>query len=331
MLFGFFKVLYTISEDFEKAKLHLDIAHSINPLSQETLFYQGYYNYRTGNYQDALKIFDECMGKNSMNIPAFVVRSYCLFMLNEFDKSLSYLEQMPEEIFPSDERLGIKTIAYSLKGDYKAPEFLSQLKKAAENPIAFQAHSYLYLTYAAMNIPTEAFKWIDSTIKLKSPIILLSFSDPIAQKIKTDKRYSEFSHILYKKTNHTDKKSIAKTPLLDNDTADSYSEKLYKHIDEEKPFLIPNLSLRMLAEQVDIHPNKLSWILNEKTGKNFNEFINHYRIQYFNTLSLDPSNSHISLIGLAFESGFNSKTVFNTYFKKEMGMTPKEFLKQNQS
>ncbi|WP_369681505.1 helix-turn-helix domain-containing protein [Draconibacterium sediminis] len=102
-----------------------------------------------------------------------------------------------------------------------------------------------------------------------------------------------------------------------------------KFVSEEQPFLIPNLTLRLLADQVEIHPNKLSWLLNERIGKNFNEFINYYRIEYFKQLALDPKNSHISLIGLAYESGFNSKTVFNTYFKKETGMTPKEFLKQN--
>lgn len=110
--------------------------------------------------------------------------------------------------------------------------------------------------------------------------------------------------------------------------ADAYS---FLAVTESMPFLIPNLTLRMLADQLEIHPNKLSWLLNERKGKNFNEFINHYRIQYFKKLALNPENRHISLIGLAYESGFNSKTVFNTYFKKETGMTPKEFLKQNSS
>lgn len=89
----------------------------------------------------------------------------------------------------------------------------------------------------------------------------------------------------------------------------------------------PNLSLRSLANQIEIHPNQLSWLLNESIGKNFSEFINHYRVETFKLISKDPKNSHISLIGLAYDSGFNSKTVFNTYFKKETGLTPKQFLK----
>jgi AraC-like DNA-binding protein len=44
-------------------------------------------------------------------------------------------------------------------------------------------------------------------------------------------------------------------------------------------------------------------------------------------MAQDPANAHLSIIGLAFESGFNSKTVFNTYFKKETGLTPKQWMK----
>jgi YesN/AraC family two-component response regulator len=125
--------------------------------------------------------------------------------------------------------------------------------------------------------------------------------------------------------------TIEKPTLLDTETADVYTDNLLRFIGEEEPFLIPNLSLRSLADQVEIHPNKLSWLLNERMGKNFNEFINHYRIEYFKKLAFNPENSHISLLGLAYESGFNSKTVFNTYFKKETGLTPKEYLKKNGS
>jgi adenylate cyclase len=99
------------------------------------------------------------------------------------------------------------------------------------------------------------------------------------------------------------------------------------YITTKKPYLSPDLSLRLLAKQIDIHPNQLSWLLNESIGKNFNEFINYYRVEAFKALSNDPKNRHITLMGLAYDSGFNSKTVFNTYFKKETGLTPKQFIK----
>ena len=102
-------------------------------------------------------------------------------------------------------------------------------------------------------------------------------------------------------------------------------------MEEEEPFLNPTLSLRSLAAQIELHPNKLSWLLNESMGYNYNNFVNQYRVAHFKKLALDPSNAHISLLGLAYESGFNSKTVFNTYFKKETGMTPRAFLKSSES
>ena len=63
-------------------------------------------------------------------------------------------------------------------------------------------------------------------------------------------------------------------------------------------------------------------------GRNFNEFVNHYRVEAFKALAKDPAKAHITLIGLAYESGFNSKTVFNASFKKETGLTPKQYLGQ---
>ena len=48
----------------------------------------------------------------------------------------------------------------------------------------------------------------------------------------------------------------------------------------------------------------------------------------FQKMAIDPANKNLTLLGLAYDSGFNSKTVFNTFFKKETGMTPKQWVKQ---
>jgi adenylate cyclase len=310
----------------------LKIAHSIDPLSQETLFYRAYYHYRSENYKDALKLFDECLANNPNNIPAYIVRSYCLLKMGQYDEAIDFLEKMPKEIVVHDEQLGTISLARILKKDeVETEKYFNQLYQAAQNPTSFQAHSYLYLAYANMGKADEAFTWLNEAIKLKSSVLLLSYTDPLANNLKKDSRYETYKRKLYQQPGEPVKLAQEKPPLLDVGTADDYTEKLIRFISEEEPFLVPNISLRSLAEQVEIHPNKLSWLLNERIGKNFNEFINHYRIEYFKKLALDPENSNISLIGLAYESGFNSKTVFNTYFKKETGTTPKEYLKKNGS
>ncbi|WP_319480221.1 tetratricopeptide repeat protein [uncultured Draconibacterium sp.] len=327
----FNSLLYLISGNIEKSKHHLETAHRIDPLSQETLFYRAYFHYRTEDYKNALTLFNEALDKNPHNVPAFVVRSYCLLKLEKFEEAIAFLENMPEDIVIQDERLGLLCLAYILKRDKTGTEkYLERLRQEAQKPSSFQAHSYLFVAYACMKKNDEAFSWLAHAIKLKSSVLLLNFTDPLVNYLKTDPRYKKYIQELYHQTEIPVKKTSTKPPLLDNETAVAYLDKLTQFITEEEPFLIPNLSLRSLADLVEIHPNKLSWVLNERVGKNFNEFINHYRIEYFKQLALDPKNNHISLLGLAYESGFNSKTVFNTYFKKEVGLTPKEFLKQNE-
>jgi YesN/AraC family two-component response regulator len=164
---------------------------------------------------------------------------------------------------------------------------------------------------------------------MKSSILFLGFADPLAQNLRMDERYQVFHSRLYGQLPKTTQKKD-KTALLDDKTATDYSTTLLAYMTEEQPYLSPDLSLRSLAERIEIHPNQLSWLLNDKMGQNFNQFVNHYRVEHFKELAVDKSNSHISLIGLAYESGFNSKTVFNTYFKKEVGMTPKEWIKSAQ-
>jgi len=328
----FISFLFMISGNMEKAKHHLEIALNIDPLSQETLFYKAYYYYRKEEYYTALDLFEQCLKNNPKNVPALTVMNYCMLKLERYDDVLKNMEEMPKELIVPDEKLGITCLAYILKkDDSEIQKYLSCLQLEAKSSSAFQSHSYLYLAYANMGKLNDAFQWLDKIIQLKSPIILLSFADPLANPIKGDKRYMNYQKELFQISHKTKIEISGNSSLLDDKTASQYTKSLLSYLNEEEPYLIPNLSLRTLADQVQIHPNKLSWLLNERIGKNFNEFINHYRIEYFKKLALDPKNSHISLIGLAYESGFNSKTVFNTYFKKETGLTPKAYLKQNSS
>ena len=80
------------------------------------------------------------------------------------------------------------------------------------------------------------------------------------------------------------------------------------------------------------HYNLINFLgcLNDQVGKNFNEFVNDYRIKTFQEKVLDPTNKHLTILGIAYESGFNSKSVFNDFFKKSTGMTPKQWVKQHQ-
>ena len=185
----------------------------------------------------------------------------------------------------------------------------------------------LFLMHAVRGEKDSAFDWVVNAIENKSSLMLLRYTDPLAASLRDDPRYEALKRTIYS-TEVVEEAVSPKSTLLDEHTSTEYSSRLLKHISINKPFLSPDLSLRELANQIDIHPNHLSWILNQSIGKNFNEFINHYRIEAFKSIARARENANLTIEGLAYESGFNSKTVFNTYFKRETGKTPRQFLKE---
>ena len=90
----------------------------------------------------------------------------------------------------------------------------------------------------------------------------------------------------------------------------------------------PELGLSKLAERLEINPHELSRIINMGFKKNFNDFINEYRVADVARKMQDPAFDHITLLGIAFESGFNSKTTFNRTFKQITGKSPAEYKNQ---
>lgn len=321
--------LYIMVGETTKAGQHLSIAMDIDPMSPETLFFSAYFDYMTEKYISSLEKLDRCIEHNPKNIPAITVRCYCLLMLGRYDEVLAYFDIMPEDIQIPSEKAGIKALAYTLKNDMaNAVKYTEELEAHDATPEGFRTSSLLLLNYAVSGKTDKAFEWIGNAISIKSPILLIHFVDPLVNSLRADPRYKQYQEIIFPKMDGQQTQRLKK-PLLGDKAVQKYSDRLNKHIHENKPYLDPDLSLRSLAKQIEIHPNELSWLLNESIGKNFNDFINHFRVINFKTISKDPKSSHITLIGLAYQSGFNSKTVFNTSFKKETGITPGQYLKSH--
>ncbi|MEQ9302409.1 MAG: helix-turn-helix domain-containing protein [Marinoscillum sp.] len=322
----FLSSLYVFQGDFKKSKEYILYAKSLDPLNPETRFFEANYLYRSGDYQGAEEILNDLLEANSKNLPAIIVSLYIQVLTNRLDGAKASLERIPDELMTPDELLGLKCLVEISSGHTDTP-LLEELEQHAKEPTAHHAHSYLFIAYARLGENDKAFQELEKLFEYRSSILLLGFSDPMAQKIFTDPRYSEYHQKVYPKKAIKPAPKRKSTRPLENDKAEVLVDKIRHYFLDERPYLNPALTLRILADQVDIHPNTLSWLINEHICKNFNEFINEYRIEHFKKLVVDPSNSHISLIGLAYESGFNSKTVFNTAFKKTVGMTPKAFQK----
>ena len=118
-------------------------------------------------------------------------------------------------------------------------------------------------------------------------------------------------------------------PTLQQKLSKSYEKEiagLLNYMNTEKPYLNPELTMPQLAGKLKMSPNELSETINQGLQVNFNDFINKHRVDNVKQMLLEPSSGQFSLLGIAFESGFNSKATFNRVFKKFTGASPSSFL-----
>jgi len=112
---------------------------------------------------------------------------------------------------------------------------------------------------------------------------------------------------------------------LEGDEIKKCFHKINSYMEAEEPYLDPDLTMPKLAESLQVPHHHLSQVINEIYGENFFNFINKYRVEEVKDKIKNPEFSNYSLLGIAMESGFNSKSAFNRVFKKFTGTTPSKF------
>lgn len=100
-------------------------------------------------------------------------------------------------------------------------------------------------------------------------------------------------------------------------------------VEQDKLYLKPRLTVDQVAEKLHLPGRYVSHLINKKTQSNFTTFINRYRIKEVLERLNDPKESHKTLVGIALDSGFNSKSSFNQIFKTIVGKTPSEYLSEH--
>ncbi|HAK80574.1 MAG TPA: AraC family transcriptional regulator [Runella sp.] len=123
------------------------------------------------------------------------------------------------------------------------------------------------------------------------------------------------------------RKKYAKSGL-NEERAQELRERLEELMLIERLFIEPELALTDLANRLDTHPNYLSQVINEVEGINFYDYVNRLRVEEFKRLLSLPENQRFTLLALAYDCGFNSKSAFNRCFKKTTGLSPSEYAKQ---
>lgn len=121
-----------------------------------------------------------------------------------------------------------------------------------------------------------------------------------------------------------DVKKVIKKNIKEEDV-EPYLNQINSIVEKEKLYLNAGLTPSILAQRVGIPVYKLTLALNKGAGKNFNEYINFYRINYAKTILLNPSNNKLTIYAVALDSGFSSEAPFYAAFKKNVGKSPSAY------
>ena len=316
---------------FEAAIHYIDTALQIDPFHFVNFHLKGFVYYCKEDYRAAVSFFDKALDVNPDFVPSILYKGQAFVLSDQAHKALDYFNSCSSD-GGSLLKLGGSTMAYAaLNNVEKTREGITQLEKALESDLKERALLKLIFCQAINNQQEETLRLIEKGISIKLSMLIYLFTDPILKSFRSNPRFQEMMQLVLGKENtfQVPKRKYKKS-LLDENTLRQQCQRLEQLMIEEKPYLNPDLTLRDLAALLDLPPNYMSQLLNEGFDKNFSEFVNTYRLETFKVNIADQTKKHLTILGLAYESGFNSKTVFNTFFKKMMGKTPKAYCKEIQ-
>ena len=136
--------------------------------------------------------------------------------------------------------------------------------------------------------------------------------------------------LLKNERNESERKKYLSSSLSD-EKKENLNKKLFEAINEEKIFLNPDITLGILAQKFGVNSKYLSQVIHEYYNSGFPDFINQLRIKEAARLLSDKSYGHLSMEGISEMVGFHTKSSFNVYFKKYIGVTPSFFATTSQN
>ncbi|AKA33841.1 helix-turn-helix domain-containing protein [Flagellimonas lutaonensis] len=173
----------------------------------------------------------------------------------------------------------------------------------------------------------EEFQSRDSLILGEPNVFWMAFTFSILYRFTKDwfiKQY-QIEHLGNQLSEHL-KIKVPITQPLDANEAALLKQRLEDTLKKKQVYLNKELSLAELAKQIDTSDKKLSTLLNQNLETNFYDYINNLRISAFKKGVSEGKLEHLSIVGLALQCGFRSKSSFYRAFKKETGKSPSEFI-----
>ena len=184
--------------------------------------------------------------------------------------------------------------------------------------------NYILNAFTARNVNMDHFIYMAASVLIYS-IGYLSLRQPQIFEQNTKKSESKIPENSGLKPREGI--SYQKSGLTDAE-AQIYLKDLLEMMETDKPYLNSDLTLQELAGKLSMSTHNLSEILNTRLNQNFYDFINRYRVEEVKRRLAQEESEKYNLLAIAFDSGFNSKSAFNTIFKKQTGTTPSQYRKK---
>jgi TolB-like protein/AraC-like DNA-binding protein/lipoprotein NlpI len=320
-----------VAEGKSKAALnYIETALQLDPFSEINHHLKGFIFYTQEKYEQAIEQYNKSISLKPDAEVSVLEKGQALILLGRFKEALEYFQNFPDRESDDLLKIGGLTMAYAASGDLtEANDGIKQLETALQSDAVGRAIILLINCKTILGKHEEALDLIEQGVEYRLPMMVYLYVEPILKPLRSNPRFQSLMRkIIGKETAFNPPERKYKKTLFDKKQLKKYKHQLESLMSDEKPYLDPSLTLRDLAQMMEIPPNHLSQLLNEGFDKNFAEYVNTHRLKTFKSKAADPAQQHLTILALAFESGFNSKTVFNTFFKKMMGITPSAYWKE---
>jgi adenylate cyclase len=319
----------TIEGKLDAAMKYSDKSLEIAPFSSVNIHYKGFLFYMMNQFDTALPYFKRSLDLQPELPFPIVYIGACHLLSGRHEEGLEYFNNLPEDDDGFLAKLGGVTIAHAIMGNSaKAKEGISKLESFLQTPSAGNALNFLVLCYAQLNNLEKALEYINKGIENHFPMVLLLPTDPLAKPLHHLPAFKKYIAEIIGDSNTIESNRKYKKSLFTDQELNRYKSRLNNLMEEDKLYLNPELSLRSLAQYMNLPTNHMSQLLNEGFEQNFAYYINTYRLENFKSRLESDAAHQLTLLALAYDSGFNSKTVFNTFFKKKLGITPRAYWNQ---
>lgn len=317
-----------VERKYKAAAHFINQALQLDPFSEITHHLRGFIYYAQSEFDLAIESYQKSKDIRPESGVSDLEMGLSILRQRGASEAIRYFRDLPAH---ADSVIRNGGLAISLIANGNASEAQSHietLESKLKTEQMERALQLLILAKAKQGNFDEVYHYLETALSLRLPMLVYMKIDPMLSQAYQHEGCKKLLDSIFN-TYQSPESFVEQYQqvLIDPDQLPHHRRSLIELMEHQKPFLDPFLTLKMLAEQLELAANQLSQLLNAGFNQNFSEFVNTYRVRYFKELVQNEEHKKLTILALAYKSGFNSKTTFNTFFKKMEGISPSAYLK----